>query len=345
MGILSSDISSIILGQEVTSIGYEAFKDHNNLSSIDLNNVTHIGEKAFMNCSILESIIIPASVTHIGADILRNDNSLNSISFYGSLNMTNVNLDAFKGLNYNTLTIYHSYLNWLNIENDLSGYMVVDDISFLHLVSIIDINHVVYDLNTNGKLYPDIYSTLGLSVGDISSVIVGNSVTRIENETFKDNINLSSILLPNTITNIGARAFKNCNLQSMTIPSSISIIGEETFKDNRNLSGILLPNTITDIHARAFENCNLKSITIPSSISFVGRHAFRNNPNLNTITFENNMNNTSSASNAFDRIGATEQNLTINYYSNIWPYQDVYNYVDTFIGDSALMTFIDLDLL
>ena len=57
----------IIFDGDVTSIGYQAFPDCSNLTSITIpNSVTSIGEFAFPDCSNLTSITIPNSVTSIG---------------------------------------------------------------------------------------------------------------------------------------------------------------------------------------------------------------------------------------------------------------------------------------
>lgn len=61
------DISNIIFGTNVTTIGDWAFGDCQNLTSITIpDGVTSIGNGAFVACSGLTSITIPDSVTSIG---------------------------------------------------------------------------------------------------------------------------------------------------------------------------------------------------------------------------------------------------------------------------------------
>ena len=51
----------------VTSIGFYAFRECSNLTSITIpNSVTSIGERAFYGCTGLTSVTIPNSVTSIG---------------------------------------------------------------------------------------------------------------------------------------------------------------------------------------------------------------------------------------------------------------------------------------
>ena len=60
-------LTSVIIGDGVTTIGQEAFFDCNSLTSVVIGNgVTSIGERAFFDCNSLTSVVIGNSVTSIG---------------------------------------------------------------------------------------------------------------------------------------------------------------------------------------------------------------------------------------------------------------------------------------
>ncbi len=72
-----SSLKQIVIGNEVTSIGDNAFSDCIGLTSIALpNSITTIGNKAFSGCTGLTTMTIPSSVTSIGEGLFRDCNDM-----------------------------------------------------------------------------------------------------------------------------------------------------------------------------------------------------------------------------------------------------------------------------
>ena len=91
-----SGLTSVTIGNSVTSIGYEAFEDCTGLTSITIpNSVTSIGDRAFLGCTGLTSVTIPNSVTSIGEEAFRNCSSLTSVTIPNSV--TSIGAYAFWG--------------------------------------------------------------------------------------------------------------------------------------------------------------------------------------------------------------------------------------------------------
>ena len=77
-------LTSVVIGDSVTSIGHHAFSSCS-LTSIEIpDSVTSIGDYAFCGCRSLTSIVIPNSVTSIGDYAFYNCSPLTSIKYRGT---------------------------------------------------------------------------------------------------------------------------------------------------------------------------------------------------------------------------------------------------------------------
>ena len=80
--------------------------------------------------------------------------------------------------------------------------------------------------------------------------------------------------------------FSWCNaLTSITIPNSVTEIGAWAFSGCEALTSINIPNSVTEIGAWAFSGCEaLTSINIPESVTGIGEYAFIGCGELTSIT-------------------------------------------------------------
>ena len=80
-----SDIKSFIIPDHIKSIGYQAFENCYNLTSVTIgNNVTSLGEDAFAVCRKLTNVIMPSSVTSIGRFAFAYCKKLAQINYLGT---------------------------------------------------------------------------------------------------------------------------------------------------------------------------------------------------------------------------------------------------------------------
>ena len=85
-----SSLTSITIGNNVTSIGDSAFRGCSSLASITIpDSVTSIGDYAFSHCSSLTSITIPGSVTSIDNFAFYDCSSLTSVFYKGTAEQWN----------------------------------------------------------------------------------------------------------------------------------------------------------------------------------------------------------------------------------------------------------------
>ena len=120
----------------------------------------------------------------------------------------------------------------------------------------------------------------------LSSIHIPDSVTNIGDGAIGHCFNLSSIHIPDSVTSIGNGAFVDCkSLKSIHIPNSVTSIGDAVFGRCFNLSSIHIPDSVTSIGDRAFYNCkSLTPIHIPDSVTSIGDRAFVGCEKLTSIT-------------------------------------------------------------
>ena len=87
------------------------------------------------------------------------------------------------------------------------------------------------------------------------------------------------------MTAIERGAFANLNaLKSVILPDSLLEIGDEAFLACRSLRQISFPPSLKHIGQRAFKNSGLESVTITQELDYLGAEAFMQCENLTTVS-------------------------------------------------------------
>ena len=120
----------------------------------------------------------------------------------------------------------------------------------------------------------------------LSSVVIPDTVTTIGMSTFAYN-NMTSVVIPNSVTNVGVNAFRENELTSVTLSSNLTSIDYAAFSNN-NLTSINIPNGVTTIGELAFAGNDLTEVTMPNSVTEIGDSAFYENE-LTSITLSTNL--------------------------------------------------------
>ena len=151
-------------------------------------------------------------------------------------------------------------------------------------------NNGTYILKTSQTDTSSLVSTYPVYTNSIKKVEIGLNCY-IDNYAFSNCYSLSSIIIPNNVTNIGVQAFSRCySLSSIIIPNSITNISERIFLNCHFLSSIIIPNSVTNISGDAFTNCySLSSIIIPNSVTNISGNAFSSCYSLSSVIISNNI--------------------------------------------------------
>jgi len=117
----------------------------------------------------------------------------------------------------------------------------------------------------------------------LTSVVMPDSITYIGASAFASSgmfasewNRLESIVIPGNVAYIGSQAFANNQLTSVVIPGSVTSIGSSAFWNNQ-LTSVVISNGVTSIGSSAFESNQLTSAVIPGSVTFIESSAFANN--------------------------------------------------------------------
>ena len=112
----------------------------------------------------------------------------------------------------------------------------------------------------------------------LTSLVIPDSVTNIGDYAFSGCSSLSSVVIPDRVTSIGDCAFENCSsLTDIVIPDGVTNIGKCAFEGCRSLTDIVIPDGVTSIGDCAFEGCrSLTDIVIPDGVTSIGDCAFAN---------------------------------------------------------------------
>ena len=125
--------------------------------------------------------------------------------------------------------------------------------------------------------------------GSITDIVLPKYLVEIGEEAFKGS-DVTSILMPNTVKNLGTHAFEDCKkLKEVTLSSSLTLIPMAAFRGCDALQELQVPASVTKIADLAFEASGLKEMELPMGVETVGAGAFYNCQQLEKLAFPNSL--------------------------------------------------------
>ena len=306
----------ITLPGSVTNIGSSAFAGSGLTSFIASNTLVTIGGSAFQSCLSLTNVAIGRSVTNLGGS-----------AFYDCHLLTAITVDALNP-NYCSLggvLFDQAQTTLIQCPGGVTGGCIIPatatnlvstaltDNPGLSAINVDPLNPayssidgVLLDKSQTTLLqYPqgkpgtytvpgnvtDIdYNAFASSVG-LTSVMVGDSVRNLGDQAFAGCANLTNAVIGNQVARIGYFAFNFCpHLATISLGTNISSIKAGAFQGCGSLTGIVLPFGVFDIGPYAFNQCSsLTNIVIPNTVTSIGDYAFISCGALTSITLPDSL--------------------------------------------------------
>ncbi len=289
------------------------------------DGVTSIGSYAFFGCMRLTSITIPDSMTSIGSYAFSGCSKLIEICNLSSLSIT-AGSSSNGAVGYYAKHIYKTGESYLHTTAD--GFQFYESGNKVYLVTYNgSSSDLILPYNCNGKNY-DINQYAFYCCTGLTSITIPDSVTNIGNYAFSGCSGLISVTIGNGVKSIGSYAFYNCTgLTSVTIGNGVTSIGEGAFSGCTGLTSVTVPDCVTSIGESAFHGCTgLTSVTIGDGVTSIGQYAFYNCSGLTSVTFVNTsgwyVTKTSGANNGTNvmvtNASTNATNLKTTYYYYCW---------------------------
>ena len=282
-------LEDIPLPAGLTYIGKGAFQDCTHLKKMTIpSGISTIEQGAFYGCSRMKTIEIPASVTAIGEQAFSGNSALQAITCLAATPPT-ITENTFEYVPDTVLLTvpddsYYAYKNnsyWGRFRMKDAPYIIYSGVCGENVTWTLDSRTKVLTISGTGEMYhdnryddPEHWKGQHLE-NAFNSAVIEPGVTSVGYWAFANSTNLKTISLPDGITVIEAYAFYNSGLTSIVLPNSVTEVQESAFSDCKQLASCDLGRGIKHIGKNCFWDCTaLKSLKWSDCLETIGSGCF-----------------------------------------------------------------------
>ena len=264
------------------------------------DDVTSIGDVAFLGCTGLTTVTIPAGVTYIGKDAFYDCTAVTDVHCNADPEKLTWDEDYCDDFKYDGSTIIHVadadpwYTKFGSVVNG-----IFRDLSTVPLTWNYDAGTKTLTFSGTEAMpsYYDLDKRPWIDyVSEVEKIIFNEGVRGIGSRAFEGCSDLTTVTIPASVTGIGYAAFVGCsNLATMTVDAGNTkydsrngcnaIIKKESNTLIAGCKNTIIPDDVTNIDNYAFEGCTgLTTVTIPAGVTSIGHRAFYGCSGLTTVT-------------------------------------------------------------
>lgn len=215
----ATKLTSLIIPTSVEKIQEQAFRQNYKLASVKFcepSKITNLSAYSFWQCTSLTEVTLPSSITEIGKVFLLCEN-LETVNVPANAQLKTISENAFAT---NKKLKNFNFLGNCNLEAIKSN-------AFANAESLESFN------------FPKTVTEIGRNAF--------TGCTSMATATFADDADIQII---------GAGAFADCGLTSISIPKKVKTIEREAFRNCKALNKIDVTEFTTQISPEAFKYCN-----------------------------------------------------------------------------------------
>ena len=311
-----STLTNVTISDSATTIGEFAFSNSTSIATVIIgNNVTSIGNAAFYGCSIV-NVYYKGSSSDWSNLTIGSDNSklTNATRYYYSETDPTTEGNFWHYVD-GVITVWPVFIPSYSVG--LAYTSNGDGTCSVKVGTCTDTDIIIPETSPNGDTVTAIGGSAFSNKTTITSVEIPDSVTSIGSNAFYNCRALTSIVLPDGVTSIGNSAFYGCtSLTSIVIPDGVTSVGYNVFYGCTSLTDVVFHDNVTSIGQYAFYGCtSLTDVVIPVSVTSVDAQAFNNCQNLANVYYKGS--------------ASDWDNLTINYDNDKFKNSTHYCYSET----------------
>ncbi|MEI7923839.1 MAG: leucine-rich repeat domain-containing protein [Planctomycetota bacterium] len=143
---------------------------------------------------------------------------------------------------------------------------------------------VVIPATINGTPVKEIAGSAFANHTEITSLVIPGSVTNIDNNAFSGLTHLTNVQFGTGLTSIGDSAFRDASLlKEVKFPNSLISIGDNAFRHS-GLQGVTFGKNVGSIGVSAFaDNTAMMKSVIPGNVKLISAGAFQGNVSLKVL--------------------------------------------------------------